>query len=432
MIDINNIKFFILPLLAATFLSFMAVLINQTLQFYNTIISFLSSFIFISAVYKIWKLKRIKVSLIFLLFYYVGLYFNTFMLSSYQTEKTFVDLYFFFVGPLSFSFTLSLFEYKKSYNKLSLKGFINPNKLFLTLLILYIIIKIYISSQVGWVLAIYGTSDYFDENTAFVVPIYSGLSMILQWTLLIISPHVKRRYIYFLVIAIIIFAILHVKRGDLLRIFVFFLFVFILNILPKIKTYSKRIRFKYIFRFGVTITVLLFIFVYTGNIRQSLKGSDSSVLSQNIGIRNAPDYLSWFYGYMPINYEVLRYYFDKPPSNTPSVLLSIIRSPIETSPSSLYNINGFNASTFSTNFIKDFGEYYFIEMILFAIIIGILVVITKKTRFLGGYAFLCTLISFCFFGNYFEIRSMFVSIIISFVLFPFFKPNKKALNMAQI
>lgn len=413
-----------LPL--AMIATFISILSWKSINFPNLTIAFFSSFLFIYAVNKMFRKKKINSHLIFLFSFYVGLYFNTFMLSSFQTEKDFIDIYYFFIGPLFFYFILYFFEIKDLYSVKYRKKIVNINVLYLLFLSSYIILKLYISSLVGWRISTFYTSSHLQVGTLYSVSGYSGLAAILQWILVIFSLYTKRKYAIVALISIIIFSYLHVKRGDILRIAVFYLLFYSFNIFYKHNSIKLKNNFKNIFKIVIMIILLLGVFVYLGNRREELRGSSEMIMANNIGIKDAPSYLSWFYGYIPINYEVVRFYFNVSPTYHPNAILNTIISQDVNNFNSEYSINGFNASTILTTFIKDYGEFYFLEMILFAIIIGFLIKLAKREKFTGCYIFILMILSYSFFGNYFEARSMFVTIVISLVIFPFLKIAEKS------
>lgn len=413
-----------MPLILSIFTTLFSLLFWQSFNFFNLIIAYCSSFLFIYAGTKIFQKRELKSHLIFIFSFYIGLYFNTFMLSRFQTEKNYIDVYYFFTGPILFYLVLYFFENKSIKTIKYRKRLININVLYLIFLSSYILLKLYISSLVGWRISSFDNSNFLQSGSLYTVSGYSGLAAILQWMLVIFSLNTKRRYAIIGIIAIIIFSYLHVKRGDILRVALFYFIFYSFRIFKLSKSIRLKSNFNNTFKIVVMLVLLLLVFVYLGNIREELRGNTEAVLSNNIGIDNAPAYLSWFYGYIPINYEVVRFYFNTSPTNYPHALLKTIISPDSEVLNSEHSINGFNASTILTSFIKDYGEFYFLEMILFAFVIGLLIKQAKKQQFLGCYVFISMILGYSFFGNYFEVRSMFLPILASLIIFPYVETGK--------
>ena len=208
------------------------------------------------------------------------------------------------------------------------------------------------------------------------------------------------------------------------------LFFFILQIMisyNEIKKYNIK-RAKRIKKWIISIVVIsIIVFVYAGNLREEAKGAGTvDSLSQNIGIRDSSPFIMWFYGYSPMNYDVLRYYYTASPSYEPSALLYLFMPEQEDEYG--YSINGFNASTFLKTFIIDYGEFYLIELLVLSLIIGTIIILCRKEKNEGTYVFVLLIISFFFFGNYFESRSIFFSILLSLIIFPFLKIEKSKLS----
>jgi len=88
------------------------------------------------------------------------------------------------------------------------------------------------------------------------------------------------------------------------------------------------------------------------------------------------------------------------------------------------SISGFNASTFLSSFILDLGYFYFLEIMFFSLIAGILIYISKKLNFLGLYIFMMMLMSLMVFGDYLINRAMFLSMIVAICIYPFLKINE--------
>ncbi|MDD2384935.1 MAG: hypothetical protein PHN18_12150 [Sulfurospirillaceae bacterium] len=93
--------------------------------------------------------------------------------------------------------------------------------------------------------------------------------------------------------------------------------------------------------------------------------------------------------------------------------------------SNLYVGEGFNATTFIQPYFLDFGYFYWLEMILVFSIYSALILLAKKINFVGIYVFFLMLFFLMLFGDYFVNRTMFVTIVMSFLVFPFLKIQNK-------
>ncbi|SHG23032.1 hypothetical protein [Dysgonomonas macrotermitis] len=370
------------------------------------------------AFYSIWRCKLRSYNLYFVIFY-LGLTFNCLKLSIFQTDKTFVDLYYFGVGPLAFTFILFLFEHLPKLKTDVKYSLVNLDFLYICLLIGFLGLKLYIVSVVGLRIESLFYSTFLVSGEEYSIPGISGLVGILQWMLLIFSPYVKKKYVVIAFVGIIVFAVLHVKRGDILRLFSFLLCYFVYK-----QIYLSGLLNKKMLKY-VCLGLLVFLsFVLLGNLRQEARGGGSDSLSNNIGIKDASPALSWVYGYVAINYDVVRAYFDEIPTQKPTVVEQLFSgSDADSEPES--GINGFNASTFISQFIKDFGVFYFIEMVVFALILGILIYIIRSINFLGCYVFILSLLLFAFFGNYLANRSIFFALLLSIFFFSLASENRK-------
>lgn len=422
--------YFIAIFISSCFLTFLSTLIYYKLSIINIFISFSSSFIFLISIYNFLIDRDLKSHTLFFFIFFLGLYINTFMLSIYQLEKTIEDIYYLIFGPFLFGLLLYFFETKKIKTYFKCTPLINIDLVYLLFLLSYISIKVYIGMTLGWRISYLLASTYLIDGGNFTMPGYSGLAAILQWLLLIFSSYTKKRYVVLAVIAILVFSILHVKRGDIMRMLFFLILQTIANF-KEIKKYNLK-RAKKIKKWVISIIIIsVIVFIYAGNLREEAKGAGTvDSLSQNIGIKDASPFLIWFYGYLPINYDVVRYYYNISHSYEPTAL-SYLFMP-EQEEDYTYSINGFNASTFLRTFIIDYGEFYFIELLILSLIIGVIIILCRKEKNKGTYTFVLLIISFFFFGNYFESRSIFFPILLSLIIFPFLKiKNNKSSNVTN-
>ncbi|WP_448105366.1 hypothetical protein [Pedobacter panaciterrae] len=414
----NNGKIMPIIIVAVVLLVIIPLMLSEDIV--NFIVSILS---LIFTYFSILSINRnnLKSYNVFALFYFGALFTSTWSLSSFQTPKNIHDIYFYFIGPSCFILVLYLFEIKQKIYLPKVKPFLNIHLLYTVFLVIFIGVKLYIGFTVGWRIDSLKDSTYLESGRDYVIPGVSGLVAIIQWQLLIFAPYVKRKYVICAVVAIVILTgILHVKRGDVIRLMMF-LFIWFLNNQLNGKGYSLGKKVK-------TIVIIIFgflLFVESGNIRQTARGGSMNDLKSNIGMNYAPVSVAWFYGYVSINFEVVRYYFNTNPSNAPSSITSLFSGEDETTEvSDNHSINGFNASTFIAGFIKDYNYLYFLEMTFFGLIIGTLLVIIKGQEFIGVYLFILSFLALSFFGNYLSNRSIFFAILSAMVLYPFLRLKK--------
>ncbi|WP_230861035.1 hypothetical protein, partial [Vibrio harveyi] len=119
----------------------------------------------------------------------------------------------------------------------------------------------------------YGDVTKIPSGDKYSIPGISGVSAVLQWTLLVLVPFVKKRYSIVAIMSIIVLSgILHVKRGDIMRVMLFLSIYSISKYLTKNKI-SIMFIFKCLFVLGFT----LFVFSAFGQYRLEARGGDSSI-----------------------------------------------------------------------------------------------------------------------------------------------------------
>lgn len=382
------------------------------IDLYNVIIAILSLVIVCISSLSI-RRKGIKSYNILFFMFFLCLFVNTLKLSYLQKEKTLLDIYYFFIGPLVFCLPL----YIADRSKITMHSFSLPiitiNQIFCIFLSSYILLKLYISSIVGWRIESLLDSTYLIDGDTMAVPGFTGLALSLQWLLLMLSPYVKKKFKYIFIISLIIFAFLHVKRGDIMRMFVFYFIYYLYN---NFKNHSFRYIFK---RSIIVIIVVLSVFVFLGNLRQDARGGGGSEVVELLEFKvdNIP--LAWVYSYFAINYDVFKLYYDVPPTYKFSAILNTFAGEEQ----NLYNrnYNGFNASTFLTQFVIDFGTFFFIELFFFAVIISMLTYVSRILYLNSLYVFICGILFLFPFGNYFQSRAMFVSMFLFIITNIFLK-----------
>ncbi|HHP0491582.1 MULTISPECIES: O-antigen polymerase [Vibrio harveyi group] len=380
----------------------------------NAIIYFFSGILFIWAFVSILE-RNINGVNVFSIFYFGSLFFNTFNLSDKQLYKEPIDMYYFMLAPLIFMYFIYIVEKVKIDIKVFNK-FFKPDidTLYLIFLITYILLKLYIGVKVGFRIMDYGDVTKIPSGDKYSIPGISGVSAVLQWTLLVLVPFVKKRYSIVAIMSIIVLSgILHVKRGDIMRVMLFLSIYSISKYLTKNKI-SIMFIFKCLFVLGFT----LFVFSAFGQYRLEARGGDSSIILTYLGSRVDSIIIAWIYSYFSFNFEVLKLYFDIEPIYQISHVLSPFFSFIEPPKVGDVSISGFNAATFIAPLVLDMGVFYPIELVLYSIVISIFIFIFKKFRFSGALYFIYTMLALMVFGDYFYERSIMMSMLFFILLIP--------------
>jgi len=387
----------------------------------NFILYVFSLSIFLYAIFSI-RANNLNTYNVFLFFYFFALFFNTLNLSFKQFEKTVLDVYFYLLPPLIVFLFLFLFENLKVY-KLKFKGIlkIDVTTVYILILFMYIAIKLYIGFVVGFRIYDYNDLSIIPSGDKYTIPGLSGVSALLQWLLIILIPYVKKRYVVVSVISIIILSgIMNVKRGDIIRIMIFILLYYIF-----IEIQLKKLDMNKVKNIFLGIIVGIVIFVLFGEYRLEARGGTESLIIEYLGSRIDSVTVSWLYSYFSFNFEILKKYYEFIPTYQPDHLLELFGANLNHEQIGLETtISGFNASTFISPFILDYGYFYFFEVYFFAFFIGVLIYIIKKIDFVGLYIFILMLMALMVFGDYLINRAMFVTIIVSIFIFPFIKFHK--------
>lgn len=384
----------------------------------NFLIFFLSLFICIISLNDIRK-NQLKIYNSFLFIFYVLLLWNTFGASGLQLKKDISDLYYYFVGPLIFSFFLFLGDKLKiplvKINEQQKEARIK--KLVIILLTLYILINLYLFTQVGFRL-FSGTLIRYTHLSAYTIPGITGLNVTLMWALLMMVPHVNKKLAFVIAITTIMFSgFLHLKRGNIVRV-IFFLIVYFFY-----KNKDKIFKRKNILIISFIMLISVISFGYLGEIRQHDE-NDPFDIKELVQSNYDNKIVNWIYAYTAFNFDVLKLHIDKPPTYQPFTislpLMSYMRRydliyEYEESRSIYLGIS--NASTFLTGFMQDFGALYILELIIFSMVVCILIIISRIIKYSGLYIFLQMLIILCFFSNYLVNPAFFTSMLFSIFLY---------------
>lgn len=402
---------------------------RDSINFYDAFIFACSIFIVFLAINNMDQIG-IKFVNIFSISYFGAIALNSLKLSIFQDNKNFIDLYYFFIGPLLFVLIILYFENKtpKIYKRIKILPVMTEEKLTFMLLFAYLVIKIYIISQTGIRLI----DNNWDDTRLdlYIIPGMSALSDILMYVLLMEIPMIKSKRVKLVVVTLIILmsGILMAKRGNIVRIFIYLFFYVLYNFKNKISLKNK-------FLVLIFIVVFFISFASIGNYRQKMRGIDNvnNIISQNLGVNLGNPVFNWMYAYVGLNHDVMKQiYYEYP--NTFSfkgLYLPLGRLIFGNQWVGNYydyykthGINGFNASTFLSFYIADWGQLYFICLMIYGVILGFILRLCISLRYHGGYIFLITFGSLLFFGNSFISPTVFFSIIIG-IFFRFFIYSKK-------
>ncbi len=399
---------------------FYFIIVFDSINKYNPINFFiyvLSFIIILGSIYSI-KKSNIKSYNIFLFSFFLALFLNTFNLSSKQLEKEVVDIYYYFVGSLFVGIILYLFEHIR-VKTVYFKNFVSfdINSVYIVLIILFVLTKFYIAYNVGGFRIF--NYDQFDFGDKYVVPGFSGASVILQWSLLIFLPYVKKKYAILAVLLIVILSgILNVRRGDIVRVFIFLIIYYIF-----IKIHFKQLNLKFLFNVFLIIIFTSIIFTIFGEYRLDARGVENGSIIEFLGSRINSTLFSWIYGYLTFNFEVIKFYYELGPLYEFTTFKDLIFS-VEEEKYIDIGISGFNATTFLKNYIIDFGYLYFYGLFFYSFIVGLIILFSRKINFFGMKIFIFSMLFFNLFGDHIMHRSIFMSIIFCFILFPFIRFRK--------
>lgn len=394
-------------------------IVFDSINKYNPVNFLLYAFSLIIILYSIGSIRyqNINTYNIFLLFYFSALFLNALNISTKQFLKDEEDLYFLLVGPIVvFSFLYVFENIKIIAVKFKSLNVINVDLFYIVVLFLYIFLKLYIGMQVGFRITNFDDISVIESGTKYTLPGISGVSAIMQWLLIIFIPYVKKRYSIIGVISIIVLSgILNVKRGDIIRlaIFIFLYYTFI-------KIQLKQFNSKKIVQIIAGIFFILIVFTQFGENRMEARGGEAGIIVSYLGSRVDSAFISWIYSYFAFNFEILKFYQTMTPSYEMIHLYDILGENLARESLGLEtSISGFNASTFLSPFILDYGYFYFLEIMLFSLIAGFFVYISRKLNFLGLYIFIMMLMSLMVFGDYLFNRSIFMSMMAAICIYPF-------------
>jgi hypothetical protein len=376
---------------------------------FNFILYFLSAFnVLFTITFNKFKLKNYDFIYLFIFSFF--LFLNTLNFSKLQLTRDFNDSFNFLI-IIYVPFLILNFTKKIRFKKLSLPNrfrLFSLNKFILFIILFFIIIKIYIGSEVGFRLFSFG--ELYIDGNQFTLPVYSGLSTLCMYLILINYKYLPFLLKIFSFLPIFIFnVVLHVKRGDFIRMAI----IYIINS----KVLTNRLKFI------VSVSCCLLFFVLFGLIRSILKNEESDSIVDYLQPQFNSSSLSWIYAYTSFNFEILSLYLRQDYQPNFTFFRSLFEDNLQ-NPSYYLNISGFNAATYCSTFIISSGDFYIFELIVFSFLIAFLFSFSKFLNFESFYNFLLAFLCLLIFGNYIFVKIFLIASIISFFLFPFLKVEK--------
>jgi len=428
-----NNKFAFFTPVAMLVYTFFLLLYNIMLVSDDKLYSIAGFFLFVCSILLIeialYDIKKYKFNAfnLFVLIFFSSLLLNTLTLSNVQSEKNWIDVYYFLYVPMITSLFLYYVEHKKIiYMNVKMPKF-DANKLAIFLLMFFIILKSYIYLKTGIRLIDFNNGKFFLEEETYVVPTITGLSNVVQWLLVVSLLYVSNKLRVLIILFIVSVAILNVKRGDIIREVLYIILMYI---------YINRDRFNRAFFRKIILSFLglVFVFTFLGELRQETRSQDFNINTQIQGKIDNTGF-NWMYGYIALNFDVAKEYIkdDREKLMYPFVVLQPVNNLIGFKQEILeyydntwnYRIYGFNAAPYFSLFIHDMGMLYFIEGIIYSVVLALLILLTKKMKSDGTYIFLLMLLSFSFFGPYLFEPQMFYTIFFGVVYTSFIKQKRK-------
>ena len=378
--------------------------------------------------------KGAKCYLVFLCVYFGVLLINTLNVSGYQTKKEAKDIYFYFVGAFVFAFWLYLGEKVnfKIKNNVSIKQ-IDERNLYGLVLIGYVLLSIvnFIRNGIPLLGGLYSSEalNMYKEGGI------SGICMILSYILLILASENKgkKRFITYAVV-ILIEGILKFSRGNLFRILIFLLIMFVSRLRHNYKKYLKYIV--------VFILLLAVSFGFLGNIRTTMRGERTggntitwinNYIDTNINL----GILGWVYGYTAINFDTMKMVYYQEKTNPLSTFITPMARifggteaveqynqdhAFDTGVYSNFSVN--SMKVFLAPYIRDMGYLFFLELSLVGFLYMLFIAYARNRNHIGIYNYIIMLCALSVCGNYLFTSTYLYTILGSIIIFSIVKPQE--------
>lgn len=418
-------------ILSSAFLICNSIFKNGQITYANQLI-FIFSLLFLDIGVFFLYMKGLSNVSVFMIIYWGALSINTLHLSGAQSNKNFDDFYYFVIGGVTFSALLYFGEYILNLKKIKIAKKISAKNISTFLLVCYIVMNLILFKKTG--IRVFTGMIHSSQTERFIVPGISGIITMLMWILLMLIPFVsKRKTIIIFCVTILFNGVLMFKRGDIIRILLFGILYYLF--MHKNEILRGKIVKKIIFLF---ISVFI-VFSSMGNLRTKLRAAGSEVnateainasLDSNINLRE----FGWLVGYTIINFDVLKlYYNDDPAYKMDSVGLPVARLLGGNSKVNAFmnrrtdemnrGIHGFNAAPFQSNYIYDFGMFFFLELVVLGTLISIFISITKVYHLTGAYIFILLMTVLTIFGDYYTLPNYVFALATGIILTMFIKKD---------
>ena len=136
----------------------------------------------------------------------------------------------------------------------------------------------------------------------------------------------------------------------------------------------------------------------------------SSTIGRLLSSRTNNAVINWFYGYTGINFDVLKQSIieGEKVGKFKALLIPLMRifggsKSVLLYEESLFTqgLNGFNATTFLSRYIKELGAFYIVDIILLALLVCSLDYLCYVVNFKGGRVMLLAMTALTFFADYY-------------------------------
>lgn len=356
----------------------------------------------------------------FLTSYFFVLSLSCVHVSGLQSKYNWDFFYVAVFGGLLFALLLAIFD-RIAFPRITSRILIDANLVAAVLILTYIALKYFILSETGTRLATF--QDVTKHNgDMYALAGFSGLALVLQSTLLMMFPLIKKHYKFIIIVLVATFAVLHVKRGDVMRLAIFLILYFLIT--GGYLSYS-RLKLKSL---GLVLGCAVIVVIghsYLGNVRQSLYSPDYDIKTI-ADSRYDSDALSWFFTYTGMNFEVLSRIDLQGLYGYPrSIMLPVDRYVDPDSVQEYYdrmsteNVRGFNASTFLGPMVLDMGRMFWVELMIYCVLALLPLAAAKMCGADGARIFMISMVVLLPFGDHIMQPAYYISMLLSPFLFIF-------------
>lgn len=357
----------------------------------------------------------------FFLIFSFFLHINTYKLSKLQIQTSIKDLYYIIFPIFLYGIILFLFE-KIKFKQIQFNLFESYNITRLSRILFYI----YIILSIFMIFRLKPSINYFANDKEYSIPILTGVLACLGLFMIFCTDYSLNKKIVF-IIFFLVYGILSFHRGNVFRVLLFYITYWILES-------QKKQGIKIIRKLFTIMICSASLFIIYGNIRQQLRHGneyDSSYYSKRYNVNIGS--LFWIGDYTIINFDVLKLYYDYPSKYKMTYILSPMKRFVDKNFSTkrkneigvkyINGLDGMNAATFLNEYIVDLKEFFFIELIISALLMGFLLRYSKKNNFIILYAFLITQVILNFFSNNIFTPSIFYPVFLFVITSKLLKEN---------